>query len=77
MEVVEGKADIVIANIIADVIMFLAEGVKDFIKEGGYFIASGIILEKRKAVVEKLEKCGFEVMDVMEDGEWVCIISRL
>lgn len=77
MEVVEGKADIVIANIIADVIMFLAEGVKDFIKEGGYFIASGIILEKRKAVVEKLEKCGFEVMDVMDDGEWVCIISRL
>lgn len=76
MEVVKGKADIVVANIIADVIIFLTETVKAFIKEDGYFIASGIILERRQSVVDKLEQCGFQIIEVMEDGEWVCIVSK-
>jgi len=77
MEVVKGKANIVVANIIADVIIFLTETVKEFIEEKGYFVASGIILERRESVVKKLEQCGFEIVEVMEDGEWVCIVSRL
>lgn len=76
MEVVKGKADIVVANIIADVIIFLTETVNTFIKEDGYFIASGIILERRQSVVDKLEKCGFQIVEIMEDGEWVCIVSK-
>lgn len=77
MEVVKGKANIVVANIIADVIIFLTETVKEFIEEKGYFVASGIILERRESVVKKLEQCGFEIVEVMEDGEWVCIVSKL
>ncbi len=76
MEVVNGKADIVVANIIADVIIFLTETVKQFIKDEGYFISSGIILERRQSVIDKLEQCGFEIVEVMEDGEWVCIVSK-
>jgi len=77
MEVVKGKANIVVANIIADVIIFLTETVKEFIEEKGYFVASGIILERRESVVKKLDQCGFEIVEVMEDGEWVCIVSKL
>lgn len=77
MEVVKGKANIVVANIIADVIIFLTETVKEFIEEKGYFVASGIIHERRESVVKKLEQCGFEIIEVMEDGEWVCIVSKL
>jgi len=76
MEVVNGKADIVVANIIADVIIFLTETVKQFIMEDGYFISSGIILDRRQSVIDKLEQCGFEIVEVMEDGEWVCIVSK-
>ena len=32
------KADIVVANIIADIIIILAKDVKNFLKEGGIFI---------------------------------------
>jgi ribosomal protein L11 methyltransferase len=77
MEVVKGKADIVVANIIADVIIFLVDGVKDFIAEGGRFISSGIILDRKDDVVKKLEESGFVVEEVNVEGEWVCIVARL
>ncbi len=77
MEVVKGKADIVIANIIADIIIFLTEGVKDFIVPGGRFISSGIIKERKDDVISKLESCGFNIEEVNIDGEWVCIVAKL
>ncbi len=77
MEVVKGKADIVIANIIADIIIFLTEGVKDFIVPGGKFISSGIIKDRKDDVINKLESCGFKIEEVNIDGEWVCIVAKL
>lgn len=77
MEVVQGKADIVVANIIADVIIFLTDGVKDFIVPGGRFICSGIILDRKDDVVNKLESSGFSIEEVNVDGEWVCIVAKL
>lgn len=76
MEVVEGKANIVVANILADIIMLLSDGVRAFIEEGGYFIASGILNTQRGKVVEKLEALDFKIEEVMEDGEWICIIAK-
>ena len=40
---VTGKYDIVLANIVADAIMFLSKGVKDFMKDDAVYIMSGII----------------------------------
>lgn len=77
MEVVDGKADIVVANIIADIIIFLADDVKNFILPGGKFISSGIINTRKDDVVEKLKSAGFEIVEVLEEGEWVCIVSKL
>jgi len=77
MEVVKGKANIVIANIMADIIMFLANQVKDFIVEGGYFISSGIIISKKDEVITKLTECGFKIEEINIEGEWVCIVAKL
>lgn len=77
MDVVDGKAEIVVANIIADVIMFLAEDVKKFIKPEGYFISSGIIKDRRADVENKLLQCGFKIEEVNVQGEWVCIVARV
>lgn len=76
MEVVTGKANIVIANIMADIIMFLTEGVKEFIEEGGYFISSGIILSKKDDVLNKLTQCDFKIQEINIEGEWVCIVAK-
>jgi ribosomal protein L11 methyltransferase len=77
MEVVKGKASIVIANIMADIIMFLTQQVKGFIVDGGYFISSGIILSKKDEVINKLTQCGFKIEEINIEGEWVCIVSKL
>jgi len=76
MEVVEGKANIVVANILADIIMFLSEGVRAFIEDEGYFIASGILNTQRDKVADKLKALDFKIEEVMEDGEWICIIAK-
>lgn len=77
MDVVEGKANIVVANIIAEVIVMLTEDVKKFILPGGLFISSGIIRERKDDVIKKLEECGFDIIETNYDGEWVCVVSSL
>lgn len=76
VEVIEGKADIVVANIIAEIICILIDDVKRVLKQGGMFITSGIIHERVKMVTDKLEESGFEVIKVNKDGEWNCIIAK-
>ncbi|AWZ48794.1 50S ribosomal protein L11 methyltransferase [Clostridiaceae bacterium 14S0207] len=77
MDVVDGKADIVVANIIADIIKFVCEDVKNFLKKDGKFICSGIILDRRTDVEEKLKSVGYKILEVKNEGEWVCIVATL
>ncbi|WP_032121927.1 50S ribosomal protein L11 methyltransferase [Clostridium amazonitimonense] len=76
IDVVQGKADIVVANIIAEIICLLTEDVKKVLKEGGLFITSGIIHDRRDMVIDKLQEEGFEIVEVNKDGEWNCIIAK-
>ncbi|GFP77044.1 50S ribosomal protein L11 methyltransferase [Clostridium fungisolvens] len=77
LDVVSGKADIVVANIIAEIICILVDDVKQAMNQGGLFITSGIIHDRRQMVIDKLEASGFEVVEVNKDGEWNCIVARV
>ena len=70
------KADIVVANIIADIIMKMSGDVRKLLKDDGIFISSGIILAKVDEVLENLKDNGFEVVDVIKKGEWSCIVAK-
>lgn len=76
MEVVEGKASVVVANIIADVIIFLTPQLRDYINENGVFISSGIIKDKKDEVIKTLIENGFEPIEVNNQGEWICIVAK-
>ncbi|MEA5007521.1 50S ribosomal protein L11 methyltransferase [Clostridium tyrobutyricum] len=76
MDVVSGKADIIVANIIADIIIPLCDTVKKFLRPGGVFISSGILKEREQEVIDKLEKSDFTVEKIDEDGEWSCITAK-
>ncbi|RKD34744.1 50S ribosomal protein L11 methyltransferase [Thermohalobacter berrensis] len=75
--VVNSKANIIVANIIAEVITVLAKDISDFLLEDGVFIASGIILEKIDKVKKALEDNGLQVVDCIKMGEWACLVSKL
>ena len=77
VEVIDRKADIVVANIIAEVICILTEDVKRVLKDNGYFITSGIIHDRVDMVTKKLEETGFEVIEINKDGEWNCIVAKV
>ena len=76
VEVIEGKADIVVANILAEIICILTEDVKRVLKQDGYFITSGIIHDRVEMVRTKLENSGFEVLEINTEGEWNCIVAK-
>lgn len=76
-DVIEEKADVIVANIIADIIAKLSENIADFMKEGAYFISSGIINDKKDFVITKLKENNFDVIEENNDGEWNCIVCRV
>ncbi len=71
-----GPYDIVVANIVADVIIPLASDVRRYLKDGGTFIASGIIEMRIDEVREAIEKNGFSIQEIKKENDWYCIISR-
>ncbi|MCF6461802.1 50S ribosomal protein L11 methyltransferase [Clostridium sp. Cult1] len=75
--VVNEKANIIVSNIIAEVIIDMVEHIKDYLYSGGVFIASGIILEKVDKVEEKLIKNGFKILEKKYMNEWALIVSVL
>lgn len=76
LESVDTKADLVVANIIADVIMMIASDVKAVLEVDGTFIASGVILEKLDEVLEVLNKVGFKIVEVNKQGGWAAIVCK-
>ena len=76
LEAVDEVADVVIANIIADVICMLAEPVKAHIKKNGLFICSGIARERQDEVISALNAAGYQDLDVRNQGEWAAICAR-
>ena len=73
---VDEAADVVVANIIADVIIALCGPVKRHILPGGLFICSGIAREKKGEVVAALEAGGYENLEILDDGEWTAIAAN-
>lgn len=73
---VDYKADIIVANLMADLVVMLASDAKRHLKDGGYFISSGILVEKEKMVSSALIENGFEIVEVVEDGEWCAIVAE-
>jgi ribosomal protein L11 methyltransferase len=68
-------ADLVIANIIASVIIDILPDVADRMKEGGRFLASGIINTKKQQVLDALTAAWFLPLEVREENGWVAILA--
>ena len=73
----EEQADVIVANIIADVICALCGPVKKHLLPGGVFICSGIIREREDDVQCALADAGYTVCTRLAKGEWVCLAATL
>ncbi|MBQ7861566.1 MAG: 50S ribosomal protein L11 methyltransferase [Clostridia bacterium] len=69
---VNGKFDVVVANIVADVIIMFCKDVASFMKDDALFITSGIIDTREQDVIDAFNKYGFEIKARHTKGGWVC-----
>lgn len=67
----EGKADLIIANIIADIIIKMLRDVPQKLNDNGTFLASGIIEDRAKDVEIAASKVGLKLNDCNHRGGWV------
>lgn len=72
---IDYKADIVVANLMADLVMTLTGSVKEHMEDDGVFISSGILVEKKDKVSKAIIDAGFEIIEIVEDGEWCAIAA--
>jgi len=73
---VDVEADIVVANILAEIILPLIPDAMRVLKPNAYFISSGIVEEKEGMIVKKLKEEGFIVEQVNRSKDWVSILAR-
>ncbi|MDY0123948.1 50S ribosomal protein L11 methyltransferase [Sulfurimonas sp.] len=66
--------DVVVANIVADVLIFIANDLKKVLKEDGVLVLSGI-LEKYEAKVLKFYQ-DLEILEKIDQDEWVTLILK-
>lgn len=74
---VDFRADIVAANLMADLVKLLTKDIAAHMEKDGVYISSGILLEKEDDVKQTLAECGFKVIDVIRKGEWCAIAAVL
>ncbi|MCW0986913.1 MULTISPECIES: 50S ribosomal protein L11 methyltransferase [Streptococcus] len=74
---VDIEADIIVANILADILVNLTDDAYRLLKDEGYLIMSGIISEKWNLVRESAEAAGFFLETHMIQGEWnACVFKK-
>ena len=72
----EGPFDVVLANLIASLLITLADGLVEDLRPGGTLIASGIFLTREEDVVAAFAARGLQVASRWADGDWVALELR-
>lgn len=76
LDTVKEPADVVVANILAEIIMTFTDDAYSIVKPGGYYVTSGIIGAKKDDVKEALIQSGFTIEEILMMEDWVAIVAR-
>lgn len=75
LDCINGKANIIVANIIAEIIAKMTIDLNDYLDDEGIFITSGIIVEKIPLVETALLDNGLKVIEIKKMNGWACIVA--
>ena len=76
MQNVNGKAELVIANIIADIIIRLFDQLDEHLEQGGTLLTSDIIEDRIEDVLAATKAHGYGVVERLENKGWACITFK-
>ena len=69
----EGPFDVVLANLIASLLVTLADGLAEDLRPGGTLLASGIFANREAEVVEAFGRRGLSIARRWTEGDWVAL----
>jgi ribosomal protein L11 methyltransferase len=72
----DGKYDFISANIVADIIIRMAQNVGDFLKDDGTLVVSGIIEPQAQQVVSVFAEKGFVLIDKLDKNDWNAFVFK-
>ena len=75
MDGVDYEPDIIVANLMADLVIMLSPAAASQLRPGGIYITSGILDIKEDVVKQAIEDAGFDIIEVLADGEWRAIAA--
>lgn len=70
------QVDLILANLMADLVVRLTDHLTKALFPGGIFISSGILIEQRTRVEAAIRKAGFDLLEILEDGDWCAIAAK-
>lgn len=73
---VNGKVDVIVANMLADVIEQFIPDLDSHLNQNGFVILSGIINEKEALITQQMEDQGFIVLEAFHLKGWSTMICR-
>lgn len=76
LQVVQGRYDIVLANILAEELVRMAPELVRRMAPGGTLILSGILLEKEDLVLDGFAGFAVTLGEVVREQEWSCVVFR-
>ncbi len=68
------RADVIFANLTADILMRLAKDIGTHLKKGGKIVASGIIASRLKETEDCFEKAGFKISARQSMDDWHALL---
>ena len=75
-EGVEYRAEIIVANLMADLVARLSPAAAAHLAAGGWYITSGILDIREEAVSRAIRAAGFDIVKILRDGEWRAVVAR-
>jgi ribosomal protein L11 methyltransferase len=75
LDIIEGKANIIVANIIAEILVEMIKNIENYLEPNGIFIGSGIIIDKIPIVKNALDEHNFIIKEIKEKNGWACIVA--
>lgn len=68
------KYNVIVANILAHIIELMIDDAYNLLEDGGYFITSGIIAEKKDELLNKMLERGFKLVEETSENDWYSFV---
>ncbi|MCR4723885.1 MAG: 50S ribosomal protein L11 methyltransferase [Clostridia bacterium] len=70
------EADVICANLMADLVKMLSPDAAKHVKQGGFYLSSGILDEKEEEVSEAIRAAGFTVLESIHADGWCAVAAQ-